>query len=173
MKIRSYPLTSSVQILIIMGVSGSGKTTIGTLLARDLGWTFYEGDKFHSQKNIAKMARGVPLTDEDREPWLHALRQLIEKLLDTSEHAVISCSALKQAYRDVLAAHCPRVQFVYLKGTDSLIRERLLKRKMHFMNETLLMSQLHDLEEPGDALTLDPALPPLSLIAQIKKKMKL
>ncbi|WP_454061453.1 gluconokinase [Candidatus Nitrospira salsa] len=172
MKIRSSPFNSSVQILIIMGVSGSGKTTIGTLLAKDLGWSFYEGDNFHSQKNIDKMTRGIALTDEDREPWLHALRLLIEKLVATSEHAVISCSALKQGYRDILAANSPRIGFVYLKGSDSLVRERLSKREMHFMNEVLLESQLHELEEPDDALILDPAFPPQFLISQIKKNLE-
>jgi len=162
---------SSVQIIIIMGVSGSGKTTIGTLLARDLGWTFYEGDSFHSQKNIDKMIRGIPLTDTDREPWLQSLRQLVVKLLTTSEPAVISCSALKQAYRDSLSANSPHIRFVYLKGTDSLLRQRLSRRVGHFLNDALLTSQLNELEEPDDALILDLELSPKSLIQQIKENL--
>ena len=172
MKIGSHRLDPSVQIIIIMGVSGSGKTTVGSLLAQDLGWTFYEGDYFHPQENIDKMTRGIPLTDDDREPWLRALRQLIVKLIATSEHAVIACSALKQAYRDVLSENCSRMGFVYLKGTDSLIRQRLSMREMHFMRETLLVSQLEDLEEPGNALILDSSFPPLTLISQIKKRIR-
>ncbi|WP_447968167.1 gluconokinase [Nitrospira sp. M1] len=172
MNIHADPIHPSIHIIIVMGVSGAGKTTIGTLLAQDLGWTFYEGDAFHPQENINKMTRGVPLTDTDREPWLQALRQLIVKLLATSEPAIISCSALKQACRDILSANCPLIGFVYLKGKDSLIRQRLSKRKLHFMDETLLVSQLNELESPRDALTLDPALSPQSLIVQIKKNLK-
>ena len=161
------------QIIILMGVSGSGKTTVGKLLAKNLGWSFYEGDDFHPRANIAKMIRGVPLSDEDRQPWLAALKQLIQRLSETSQRAIITCSALKQAYRDFLAERHPGVTYVYLKGNEFLIRQRLLKREMHFMKDDLLASQLEVLEEPQDALTLNVALTPEFLVEQIKQELKI
>ncbi len=165
--------SSFVQIIVLMGVSGSGKTTIGRLLAKDLGWPFFEGDEFHPAANIEKVSRGIPLTDEDRGPWVAALKQLIRSLNLTSQCAVVTCSALKQAYRDYLKENSSRIGFVYLKGSESLIRSRMLLRDAHFMPEDLLVSQLNVLEEPEDALTLDLALSPTSLITQIKQELRL
>lgn len=156
-----------------MGVSGSGKTTIGRLLAKDLGWPFYEGDKFHPAVNIEKMSSGIPLTDDDREPWFAALKQLIRSLNLASQCAVMTCSALKQVYRDNLKESTSHIVFVYLKGSESLIRSRMLQRDAHFMPEDLLASQLNLLEEPEDALTLDLALSPTSLITKIKQELRL
>lgn len=137
-------------VIVIIGVSGSGKTTIGRLLARNLGWRFLEGDDFHSAASTAKIREGVPLTDADRWPWLAALREQIQDLLKGREQAVLACSALKRAYRDLLRLEC--VQFVYLKGDYELIRQRLEGRKGHFFDARLLMSQFDTLEEPRRAL---------------------
>jgi len=131
-----------------MGVSGSGKTTIGRLLAQDLGWPFYDGDDFHPQANIDKMRQGIPLTDDDRDAWLTALRQQIETFIDNRQSAVLACSALKQAYRERLRGDRPEVRFIYLKGDYALIRQRLQGRQGHFMKADLLSSQFATLEEP-------------------------
>lgn len=136
-----------------MGVSGSGKTTVGKLFAQKTGATFYEGDEFHPPENIEKMHRGVPLTDADRTKWLRTLREIIKRALDESTFTVMTCSALKAAYRDLLQDGDPRVQFVHLTGPRALIAERLKARKDHFMPPTLLDSQLATLEAPSDALT--------------------
>ena len=125
---------ANVRIVILMGVSGSGKTTIGQRLAKDLNWRFYEGDNFHPKTNVDKMRRRIALTDEDRAPWLAALDHLIQDLIQETQSAVIACSALKHAYRVLLEGNRNQVVFVYLKGSYNLIRERLLARKGHFMN---------------------------------------
>lgn len=156
-------------LLILMGVAGAGKTTIGTLLARELGWAFYDGDDFHPQANIEKMRRGIALTDADRAAWLTALRQLIERLAREQQPAVIACSALKQAYRDRLRGQNAAVQFVYLKGEYELIRQRLQARRAHFMNADLLASQFDALEEPHDVLTINVAQEPQAILALIRQ----
>jgi len=156
-------------IIILMGVSGSGKTTIGRLLAQDLGWPFYDGDDFHPQANIDKMRQGMPLTDDDRAAWLTALRHFIDTLAQNHRSAVLACSALKQMYRDRLRVGQPEVYFVYLKGDYNLIRQRLLARQGHFMPEKLLKSQFDTLEEPEDAPTIDIAQTPENIIEQIRK----
>ncbi len=166
-------ISPRIQIIIVMGVSGAGKTTIGSLLARSLGWPFYEGDDFHSQANINQMGHGIPLNDEDRKPWLAKLKRLIQSLINRSQCAVISCSALKQAYRDYLTESNSHVVFVHLKGSESLIRSRMLQRDAHFMSEDLLTSQLSVLDEPEDALTLDLMSSPNSLVEQIKRNLRL
>jgi gluconokinase len=157
-------------IIILTGVSGSGKTTVGRLLAREIGWTFYEGDDFHSEENVARMRRGTALTDEDRRPWLQAIRDLIWALLDREENAVIACSALKKSYRELLRIN-DEVVFVYLKAEISLIQERLKGRSGHFMSPELLESQFEALEEPDDALRIDAALPPEQIVRLIKSKL--
>ncbi len=158
-------------IVIILGVSGSGKTTIGQLLARELGWRFYEGDDFHSKFNIEKMIHGIALTDEDREPWLNTLEHLIQGLVDSGQSGVITCSALKQSYRDRLLGKRKDVIVVYMKGSYDLIRQRLIERKGHFFNPYLLKSQFETLEEPGDALTIDIAKDPQAIVNEIRQNL--
>jgi gluconokinase len=134
--------------LVVMGVSGSGKTTVADKLAERLGWRSEDGDRFHPASNIAKMSAGHPLTDEDRWPWLQAIADEIDRLCKAGEPAVIACSALKRAYRDVLAHGRNDVRIVYLEGTEPLIAGRLAKRKGHFMPAGLLASQFKTLEPP-------------------------
>lgn len=135
--------------LVVMGVSGSGKSTIADRLADRLGWTFEDGDRFHPAGNVAKMIAGHPLTDEDRWPWLQAIADEIDRVGAAGEHAVIACSALKRAYRNILVHGRNDVRIVYLKGTQELIAERLAQRKGHFMPPGLLASQFKTLEPPG------------------------
>jgi gluconokinase len=131
-----------------MGVSGSGKSTIGEKLAERLGWSYEDGDKFHPPSNVAKMSAGQPLTDEDRWPWLQAIANEIDRVCEAGEHAVIACSALKRAYRDILVHGRNDVRIIYLKGTQDLIASRLALRKGHFMPPGLLASQFRTLEPP-------------------------
>ena len=132
-----------------MGVSGSGKTVIGTLLARALGVEFVEGDTYHPATNIEKMSAGVPLTDHDREEWLHAIAGRIKRANDDDEGVVVSCSALKRSYREMIRADAGGVQFIFLRGERELIRDRIRGRKGHFMPPSLLDSQFSALEEPS------------------------
>jgi len=134
--------------LIVMGVSGSGKSTIATALAERLGWTFEDGDKFHPASNVAKMSAGHPLADEDRWPWLEAIADEIGRVCEASGHVVIACSALKRAYRDILVRDRADVRFVFLDGSQALIADRLARRKGHFMPAGLLDSQFRTLEPP-------------------------
>lgn len=150
-----------------MGVSGSGKTTVAKLFARKAGAAFYEGDDFHPAENVAKMRAGIPLTDADRETWLQALRKIIMRSLAKKEFTVLTCSALKAKYRDVLAAVDSRVQFVHLTGPQTLIEERLKRRRGHFMPPALLASQLAILEPPTDALVYSCAMPPKKIVAEL------
>jgi gluconokinase len=132
-----------------MGVSGSGKTVIGTLLARAFGVDFVEGDTYHPPANIEKMSAGVPLTDHDRTGWLHAIADRIKRANEDGEGVVVSCSALKRSYRQIIRAEAGAVQFVFLRGERALIGQRISSRKGHFMPPSLLDSQLAALEEPS------------------------
>ncbi|HLF27343.1 MAG TPA: gluconokinase [Anaerolineae bacterium] len=153
-------------IIVVMGVSGSGKTTIGQMLAEHLHAPFFDGDDYHPRANVAKMSRGIPLTDDDRASWLAALAQLIHHQLAQGQSAVLACSALKQTYRDHLRVD-PAVRFVYLKGSYDLIRGRLSRRHGHYMQPALLQSQFAALEEPDDALIVDVAQSPEQIVDQI------
>ena len=134
--------------LIVMGVSGSGKSTIAEKMAEHLGWRYEDGDKFHAASNVAKMSAGHPLTDEDRWPWLQAIADEIDRACKAGEHVVIACSALKHSYRDILVHGRDDVRIVYLRGTQELIAARLVQRKGHFMPPGLLASQFKTLEPP-------------------------
>jgi gluconokinase len=162
-------------VIIVWGVSGVGKSTVGELLARDLHWKFYEADNFHPAKNVEKMKAGTPLTDKDRRPWLDSLRQLIERCLDAKENAVLACSALKRAYRDRLRV-TEEVRFVFLRASRARIAKQLQRRRGHFMPATLLDSQFADLEErqPDEqALTVDVEGLPRDVTSLIKEKLSL
>ncbi|MGA8616755.1 MAG: gluconokinase [Xanthobacteraceae bacterium] len=136
-------------ILVVMGVSGSGKSTIGTQLAIQLRWEFEDGDWFHPARNIDKMQAGIPLTDEDRAPWLIAIADFIDQARLSRTRAVVACSALKRRYRTVIIGNRPDVRLVYLKGNMELIARRVAARHEHFMPQSLLESQFEALEEPG------------------------
>lgn len=159
-------------VIVLMGVTGSGKTTIGKQLAATLGWTYYDADDFHSPASIEKMRRGNPLNDADRLPWLEALRELIRKSLEQDEHAVLASSALKQSYRDYLLID-DRVKLVYLKGEHALIQTRLNKRQGHYMDPNLLDSQFDILEEPGRDTQVDIASNPDEIVRTIKERLNL
>jgi gluconokinase len=162
-------------IVIVFGVSGAGKTTIGKLLAEELGWKFYEADDFHQRANIEKMRRGRPLTDEDRWPWLKLLDEQITRSLAAKENAVLACSALKRAYRERLRVS-DDLKFVFLRGDDVLVERQLCRRRGHFMNPVLLQSQFSDLEEPEpdeDAITIELGPTPEELVEEIKAKLDL
>lgn len=150
-----------------MGVSGSGKTTVGRALANALGWRFADADDYHFAANISKMAAGIALTDEDREPWLQALHDAIARWIANSDNVVLGCSALKAAYRERLLIG-PEVSIVYLKASPGLIADRMARRPGHFMNPHLLRSQFETLEEPQDALTVDAALPIAQIVHTIR-----
>ena len=159
-------------IIIVMGVVGAGKTTIGSLLAQRLGWEFLEGDMFHPPANIEKMSHGIPLTDADRIPWLEAIRDAIRERIADLQSAVVASSALKQSYRDILKVG-PEVTFVYLKAGPNLIAERLHSRHGHFATEQLLPSQFATLEEPDDAIVVDAAPQPEEIVREIQRRLRL
>jgi gluconokinase len=162
-------------IVILFGISGAGKTTLGELLARELGWQFLEADDFHSRANVEKMRKGIPLTDEDRWPWLERLREQIKQCVAADGNAVLACSALKRKYREHLRVS-PDVKLVFLRGNYALIEKQLRRRRGHFMNPALLRSQFADLEEPEqdeDALTIELGRAPEDLLEEIKTKLHL
>lgn len=157
-------------ILLILGVAGSGKTTIGKLLAHTLGWPFFDADEFHPPANIEKMSRGIPLTDDDRWPWLDAIRAKIESLEADGQSGVLTCSGLKEIYRDRLKQGDADLEFVYLKGSYDLIQSRMAARQ-HFMKPEMLASQFASLEEPHDALTIDISQPLEECVQQIIRSL--
>jgi gluconokinase len=162
-------------VVIIFGVSGAGKTTIGHLLAQELGWRFYEADDFHPRANIEKMREGVPLTDEERWPWLESLRALVNRCIAAGEDAVLACSALKKAYRRYLRVNAD-VKLVFLRGNYELIANQLRHRRGHFMNPALLQSQFADLEEPQateGSIVIELGRGPQKLMQEIKKKLRI
>jgi gluconokinase len=142
-------------VIILIGVAGSGKTTVGRILAARLGREFHDADDLHPQRNREKMSRGIALGDEDRLPWLHAVRDLVQRCLAENRSAVIACSALKQSYRDLLIVDAAEVKVVYLKGSKALIAHRLAQRAGHFFDQSLLQSQFDTLEEPADAIIVE------------------
>lgn len=159
------------RFVIVMGVAGCGKTTVGEALAKRLGWSFYDADAFHPAENIAKMATGMPLNDSDRAPWLAALHALISASLRENRPAVLACSALKERYRQQLLEGNEGVQLVYLRGSYDLIWSRLSLRKGHYMKPEMLQSQFEALEEPANALTLDVSMPVTELVREILKRL--
>ena len=165
---KSHPAAASV--IVLMGVTGAGKTTVGQALAQSLHWAFYEGDEFHTKHNIELMRHGTPLTDADREPWLQALARLIANTIANHDHAVLACSALRQRYRDTLTpSDLPgAVRFVYLDVPPEVLRERVSHRAHHFMPASLLPSQLETLERPRDAITVDGTRPPPEIVREVR-----
>ena len=161
----------TIRFFIVMGVSGSGKTSVGKSLAEHLGWDFYDADDFHPPENVAKMAKGIPLTDSNRAPWLAALHQLISSSLAQNRPGVLACSALKERYRQRLFDGNAGVQLVYLKGSYELIWSRMIVRKDHYMKPHMLQSQFDALEEPSDALTVDISLSVDEILQVIIKHM--
>jgi gluconokinase len=153
-----------------MGVVGAGKTTVGSLLARKLGWQFADADDFHPKANVEKMSHGISLTDEDRAPWLAALRDAILRWNANGQNVVLACSALKRKYRDEL--HTDNVRFVYLDGSYELIRERLHARHGHFATEAILDNQFKDLEVPEDAITVSIDQAPEKIADEIIVELK-
>jgi gluconokinase len=160
-------------ILIVMGVAGSGKTTVGQLLAKELSWTFRDADEFHPPTNIEKISRGLALEDSDRAPWLAAMRATIETYLREGRNAVLTCSCLKASYRQTLLVDPARIRFIYLKGSFELIDARLRQRAHHFMKADLLKSQFEILEEPQDAITVDLSDPPEVIVQKIRKALNI
>jgi gluconokinase len=163
-------------VAVVMGVSGSGKSTIGSLLALRLRWEFEDGDWFHPPSNIEKMHSGIPLTDEDRWPWLQAIAAWIDETRRKGGHAIVTCSALKRRYRDILIGDRVDVRLVYLKGDEALIARRIATRHEHFMPRGLLHSQFEALEEPGDdenPIIVSIDSPPREIVTRILSSLNL
>src|SRR5438105_3468918 len=165
------PMVGNSMIIIVMGVAGSGKTTIGTALAAALGCNFVDGDSLHPKENIEKMSHGIPLTDADRAPWLATIRAHIQQAATGKQCLVVASSALKQRYRDFLSQGVP-VTWIYLKGSPELIAERLQHRKNHYAKADLLPSQFATLEEPSEAIVVDISPPPETIVKQILAELQ-
>lgn len=155
-------------VVVVMGIAGSGKTTVGQRLAAELGWRFVDADDLHPRANVEKMAAGVALTDEDRWPWLEQLRGEVERALEAGEPLVLACSALKRAYRERLVVDPTRVRLVYLRGSRELLASRLAGRRGHFMPPSLLNSQLEALEPPEGAIEVDVRAEPAEVVASVR-----
>lgn len=159
-------------VVVLMGVAGSGKTTIGEKLAGELGWAFADADQFHPTANVAKMSAGHPLNDHDRAPWLAAIRAYVDQTLAAGRNAVVTCSALRQRYRDVILGDS-RERLVYLKGSREVLWSRISARKGHFMKPDMLDGQLATLEEPKDALVVEVDQTPEQIVAAIRRGLAL
>ncbi len=159
-------------IVVVMGVSGCGKSTVGRMIAERLGCAFRDGDEFHSDANRAKMHAGIPLNDDDRKPWLETIRTYMDETTAGGRSLVVACSALKERYRDVLRGPAGNAEFVYLKGDFELLQGRLAARKGHFFNPALLRSQFDALEEPAGAVVVDIALPPETIVQQAVEQLQ-
>ena len=160
------------KVIVVMGVAGAGKTTVGEALAAALGWSFLEGDSLHPPRNIDKMRNGIPLNDADRAPWLARLRERIEEFLASGERAVVTCSALRRDYRRKLRVDACSVRFVYLKADAGLLLRRLRSRHAHYMTAAMLQSQLEALEAPATAVTVDAAARVDAIVTQIRAALK-
>jgi gluconokinase len=160
-------------VVIVMGVTGAGKTTVGRALAEALGWEFHDGDELHSEDSKRKMHLGIALDDADRAPWLAALRKLIQGMVSEGRNGVVACSALKQSYRDEIVVDPKLVKVAYLKGSKELIAKRLRGRARHFMNPDLLQSQIDTLEEPRDAIVVDISMAPEAIVKEIRSRLGL
>lgn len=158
-------------IVVIMGVSGCGKTTVGSMLAQRLDWTYYEGDEFHSSGNIEKMSKGISLNDDDRLPWLAGIKKAIDKSVKSGSDAIIACSALRRKYRRALTVSVSDIRFVYLKGDPATIRQRIESRDHHYMKASMLESQFSSLEEPDDAIVIDIGDSPEAIVSYIEREL--
>ena len=160
-----------MMVIVVMGVAGSGKSTVGALIAEALGAEFAEGDRFHPASNIAKMSSGQPLTDDDRLPWLQAMADAVQTWRGGDRPTVLACSALKQSYRDLLARGSRDVRFVFLRATRDQVSERMAGRKGHFMPTSLIGSQFAALEEPRDAIALEVGGSPAEIAAEALRRL--
>jgi gluconokinase len=158
-------------VIVLMGVAGSGKTTIGMKLAAELGWEFRDADEFHPPENVSKMSSGIPLNDRDRAPWLTAIRTYVLDCLARDRGAIVTCSALKESYRQTIVPDPARVKLVHLTGDYPLLLERMVARQGHFMKPEMLKSQFATLEPPAGAVTIDVAQPPDAIVAQIRRDL--
>jgi gluconokinase len=165
-------MSDTAKIIVVMGVAGSGKTTIGPKLADALGWNYAEGDQFHPPANVTKMRGGTPLDDHDRAPWLAAMATAIRQWIAAGTPTVLACSALKQRYRDTLKQDLAAVRFVWLRGDLQRIAARMAARKDHFMPPALLQSQFATLEPPSDAIAVDIEQPPDAIVAEILRRLR-
>lgn len=157
-------------VILVMGVSGSGKTTIGQMLSAQLNWPFVDGDSLHSAANVAKMAAGIPLTDDDRAPWLQSIHDVMEGWRLQQKNGIVASSALKEKYRRILLTS-PEIKIVYLRGSYELIYSRMQHRPGHYMKPEMLQSQFAALEEPADAIVIDIAAPAEEIVANIRQKL--
>lgn len=166
-------MVNRMMVIVVFGVTGAGKTRVGSALAEALGWKFVDADDYHEEANLAKLSEGIPLNDEDRQPWLTRVRGTIQESLTQRRSAVLACSALKRAYRRYLRVG-PEVVFVYLRTETHVLEERLKRRRGHFMNPALLQSQLEALEEPlDDTLTVDTTHSPVEIVGVIRDALKI